>query len=147
MHPHRFKESPTIGFSMSPGHEAYDAELMAIAYGLLLLSRRGGRGQDFTPFTDSKAAMKRIMSDAPRLGQEIGIGAIGLAQRLIDQGNTVTHRWTPAHRGVEGNEQADQRAREAAAIPPPRNAVRRYILAFLRRATEQGTHQWRRDRR
>ena len=31
----------SIGFGMSPGHKVYDAELTAIAYGLLLLSRKG----------------------------------------------------------------------------------------------------------
>ena len=43
----------SVVFGMSPGHEAYDAELTAIAYDLLLLSRRGERGQGFTLFTDS----------------------------------------------------------------------------------------------
>ena len=97
-----------VGFSMSSGREAYDAELTAIAYGLLLLSRRGERGQDFTLSTDSQAAMRRMASDAPGPGQEMAIGVIGLAQRLVDQGNTITLRWAPAHRGVERNEQADQ---------------------------------------
>ena len=40
---------------MYQGHEAYDAELTAIAYGLLL-TRRGEEGQDFTLFTDSQVA-------------------------------------------------------------------------------------------
>ena len=101
---------------MYQGHEAYDAEPTAIAYGLLL-TRRGEEAQDFTLFTDSQVAMRRITSDAPGPGQEITIGTISLAQRLIYPGNIPT-RWALAHRGVEGNEQADQRAREAATLPP-----------------------------
>lgn len=58
----------SIGFSRSPGHEAYDAELTAIANGPLLLVQRGGEGQNFTLFTDSQAAMRRIADDAPRPG-------------------------------------------------------------------------------
>ena len=37
---------------MSPGQEAYDAEFTAIAYGLLLLDRKGEVGQDNTLPTD-----------------------------------------------------------------------------------------------
>ena len=62
-----------VGFGMSTGHEAYDAELTAIAYGLLLLARRGERGRRYTIFTDSRAAMTRVTSDAPGTGQEIAI--------------------------------------------------------------------------
>ena len=63
-------------------------------------ARRGG-GQDFALFTDSQAAMGRMAGDAPGPGQEIAVGAISLAQRLRAQGNTITLRWAPAHRGVE----------------------------------------------
>lgn len=66
-------------------------------------------------FTDSTATMARVINDAPGLSQEIAIWIISLAQTIIDQGNTVTIGWTPAHRGVQGNEHAGHRANEAAA--------------------------------
>ena len=86
---------------MSTGHEAYYAELTAISYILLLLTCRGDRGRKFTVFTDFRVAMVRVTSGAPGPGQEIAIQVIDLAQRLVDQGNSVTVRWTPAPRGVE----------------------------------------------
>lgn len=49
-------------FGMGSGHEAYDAELAAIAYGLLHLAGRRETGRRYTIFTDSTAAM--ITSDA-----------------------------------------------------------------------------------
>ena len=61
-----------------------------------------------------------MVSDALGLGQEMAIQIIELAQRVVDQGNSITIRWTPAHKGVEGNERAYQAAREAASLPPPR---------------------------
>lgn len=82
---------------MSPGQEAYDAELTAIAYGLLLLVRREERRQGFSLFTDSQAAMKRIANDALGPGQEIAVEVIRLGQLLEAQGNTISVRWTPAH--------------------------------------------------
>jgi hypothetical protein len=38
--------------------------------------------------------MERVTSDAPGPGQEIAIQVIDLTQRLVDQGNSVTVRWT-----------------------------------------------------
>ena len=119
---------------MSPGHEAYDAGLTAVALGLRLLTQRGEEGQDFTLFTDSQAAMRRVASDAPGPGQEIAVEVLRFSRQLIAQGNTITIRWVPSHRGVEGNEQADQRAgvvADLADFPLPRSTTQRYILAFL----------------
>ena len=106
------------GFGMGGGHEAYDAELAALAYGLIHLHGRGDTGQAYTVFTDSTAAMRRVVNDAPGPGREMAIHIIELARRIIDQGNSISIRWTPAHRGVEGNERANQAARDAASLPP-----------------------------
>lgn len=108
----------TRGFGMGVGHEAYDAELSALVYGLIHLLGRRERGRAYTIFTDSTAAMTRAASDAPGPGQETAIQITGLAQRVVGQENTIAIRWTPAHRGVEGNERADQEARERATTPP-----------------------------
>ena len=53
------------GFGMGGGHEAYDAELAALVYGLLHLLGRRETGRSYTIFTDSTAAMRRAVS-APR---------------------------------------------------------------------------------
>ena len=70
---------------MGRGHEAYDAELAALAYGLVHLHGRGETGQEYTVFTDSTAAMKRIVSDTQGPGQEMAVRIIELARRVIDQ--------------------------------------------------------------
>ena len=97
-------------------------------------------------FTDSTAAMRRIANDAPGPSQEMAIHIIELARRIIDQGNTISVRWTPAHRGVDGNERADPAAKDAAFLPPLRSMRRHFSLAFLRRrASERATQSWRAD--
>ena len=87
-------------------------------YGLAQLYGRGGRGQAYTIFTDSVAAMRRMTGDAPGPGQEMAVRAIEIASRLVGLDNTIVIRWTPAHRGAVGNEMADQAAKEAATFPP-----------------------------
>jgi hypothetical protein len=42
---------------------------------------------------------------------------VGLLQKLDDKGVHTKSRWVPAHAGVEGNERADQAAKEAAHQP------------------------------
>ena len=131
---------------MDGGHEAYSAELAALAYGLIHLHGRGETGRVYTIFTDSVAAMRRTVGDAPGPGQEMAVRVIELARRVVDQGNFITVRWTPAHRGVEGNERADQAAKDAASLPPLRATRGHFSLSFLRwRATERATQAWRRD--
>ena len=85
------------GFSLGGGHEAYDGELAALVYGLVILHERGQDHTDYTIFTDSTAAMKRLMGDAPGPGQDMAIRAIEIADRITRRGNTITVRWTPAH--------------------------------------------------
>ena len=136
------------GFGLGGGHEAYDAEVAALVYGLIQLHGRAERGRAYTIFTDSTTAMRRITGDAPGPGQEMATRAIEIAERIVDQGNSITIRWTPAHRGVEGNERADQAARGAAELPPLRTTRDRFSLAYLgRRATERMPRRWRDDTR
>ena len=90
--------------------------------------------------------MRRTLSDAPRLRQEVAVEIVCYAHRLRTQGNTITIRWVPSHWGVERNEQADQGAREAATLPLPRTAIRRQSLAYLeRKQTEQAVQRWQDD--
>ena len=99
---------------MGFGHKAYDAELAATAYGLIHLIGLRETGRSYAIFTDSTAAMARATSDAPGPGQGTAIRIIELAQRIVDQGSSITIRWAPAHGGVEGNGRADQKAEMAS---------------------------------
>lgn len=52
-----------IGLSLGPSLEAFDAELISIMMGLRILTQRGESGRSFTLFTDSQAAMRRVLGD------------------------------------------------------------------------------------
>ena len=65
-------------------------------------------------FSDSQAAIARVQHDRTGPAQALARAAIETVSSLTDRDSTITLRWTPAHRGVEGNEQADETARRAA---------------------------------
>ena len=134
------------GFRLGGGHEAYDAELAAMVYGLAHLHGRAEQGHTYTIFTDSTAAMRRVMGDAPGPGQDMAIRAIDIAERIARMNYTVSIRWSPAHRGIEGNERANRAAKDAATLPPLGPTVGRFSLAFLGRGvTERMSERWVRD--
>ena len=131
------------GFRLGGGREAYDAELAAVVYALVQFYGRDQRGHDYTIFTDSVAAMRRVRGVAPGPGQDMAIRAIEITERLVRKGNTVTIRWTPAHAGVEGNERADLAAKDAATLPQMRETQGRFSLSFLkRRISEEVSERW-----
>ena len=73
----------------------------------------------------------------------MAVRAIEVAELLVQNGNTITIRWTLAHSGVEGNERADLAAKSAATLPPLRGTRGRLSLAFLkRRITEGVCRRW-----
>ena len=100
---------------------------------------RGSQGEHLTIFTDSQAAMTRIQSDHPGPDQATAT-CIELASTPYRQGNTVTARWTPGHRGGDGRRLSRQAAEVPACRGPnPRRPVNpRYprhsiSLAYLKR--------------
>ena len=76
------------------------------------------RDREYTIFVDSTSAITRVRDDARGPGQRFGVAAIEVETRLAAAGNTVTIRWVPAHAGAEGNEVADQYAKDAALAEP-----------------------------
>jgi hypothetical protein len=72
-----------------------------------------------TIFTDAQAAIKRMASEEPGPDQVDAIQArkhIAALQRA-QPGITSEIQWCPAHKGVPGNEKADEWAKLGAEIP------------------------------
>jgi hypothetical protein len=67
-----------------------------------------------TIFTDSQATLRRIQSDEPGPGQALALRTMNWESELTDKNIQVEYRWVPAHKGVEGNEEADLQATKAA---------------------------------
>jgi len=104
---------------MGYNQEAYDAECAALARALEEAAKRQMVPERVTIFTDDQAAIRRIASEEPSPGQKYVI----LARRHIAKlrrarpGITIEIWWCPTHKGVPGNEKADEWAKIAAEKP------------------------------
>ncbi|KAI5788746.1 ribonuclease H-like domain-containing protein [Pyronema domesticum] len=97
--------------------EVYDAELFAIEQAMRRFVNRGQQHQHYTIFSDSQSALERCRNDKPGPGQAIARSIIYGSLVLAINRCKVTLRWVPAHKGVPGNEKADQLAKKAAKHP------------------------------
>ena len=102
------------GTFLGSNKEVFDAEVFAILQALRLIDSRGEFGKEYTIFSDSQAAIARAQHTDCGPAQALASAAVDLSHQISARGCSVSLRWTPAHQGVEGNEQADARARRAA---------------------------------
>jgi ribonuclease HI len=108
---------------MGYNQEAYDAECAALARALEEATKRQTIPERVTIFTDAQAAIRRMASEEPGPGQQYAIQARRhiATLRRIRPDITIEIRWCPAHKGVPGNEKADEWAKLAAGTPLARD--------------------------
>ena len=125
------------GTYLGTNKEVFDTEGFAILQAIRLLSELGERGQAYTIFSDSQAAVSRVQHSDCGPAQALARAAIDFSYKLR-QRNSITVWWTLAHAGVEGNEQADAVAKRAAAREEGRadpEYLREASLSHLTRKT------------
>ena len=150
LYPHRVPSGRR--FYLGDNKEVFDAEVFAILQALRVFDERGQSGKEYTIFSDCQPAIQRARSDQPGLGQCWTCAIIEVASRPVARGNSIDIRWTPAHRGVRGNEVADSMAKEATGGQtrdvPDQIRWQASLPHLSRRATErrsETTAQWIRD--
>jgi ribonuclease HI len=95
-------------------HTVFEAELVGMAMGAKLLNME--RSAKYTIGTDSQAAMLTTRREKQVSAQYL----VDAVHRQIEgvvatrMGAEVTVRWTPGHKGIRGNERADEEAKKAA---------------------------------
>ena len=122
-------------YHLGDNNKAFDVEVYAIHQALRLFGARDERDQPHG-VSDSTAALSRAQTDRSGPGQAFARAIIEVAERLQTRGCAVTLRWTPAHKGFEANEMADEYA-EAAVESKCHVTDRRFLreanLAHLTR--------------
>ncbi|XP_050335810.1 uncharacterized protein LOC126762809 [Bactrocera neohumeralis] len=116
----------------------FQAEVLAISQCAEINLSRNYRNQRIAILSDSQAALKAISSyETKSLLVEECIGRLN----RLSLCNRVHLIWVPGHKGVEGNEKADELARTAAASkmwgPEPSVAVGPHTLKELLRTEER----------
>jgi len=104
---------------MGAEQEAYEVECAAIARALEMVARRRNKIGHLTIFTNAQAAIWRMTSGDPGPGQKYAIEARKHIAELRRRGPEVSVeiRWCPSHCGIEGNEKADEWAKQATEKP------------------------------
>ena len=104
---------------MGNNQEAYDAECAALSHALELAAQRSLTLEQVTIFLDAQTAIRWMASDEPGPGQQYALQARKhIATLRGARRDIITEiRWCPAHKGVIGNEKADEWAKIAAGQP------------------------------
>jgi ribonuclease HI len=134
----------TRGVPLGLGKEVFDAELVGACEALEIALKDRNRGLVIV-LLDSQAAISRLSHLGVGPGQSLAMRAHRAAQALEAQGKPVTIQWVPGHQGIEGNERADQAAKQAAS-KPLRGGCGELSIAYTNRARTETTRarrqQW-----
>jgi ribonuclease HI len=133
-----------LKYRLGRNKEVLDAELFALLRATIMI---GDQVEDMITegvqkiiiFTDSQAALNRIQHNEPGPGQTWASAIIRSTEEICRQNIQLEFRWVPGHAGIEGNETADQLAKDAAAPENeeelPSEEDRCTSLSHLRRYT------------
>jgi len=96
--------------------EAFDAEMYAMSEAMKIVDEMAGEKKvtKVMIFTDSQATLRRIQLDRRGPGQVLALRTMNWTDALARKNIQVEYRWVPAHKGIEGNKEADQQATKAA---------------------------------
>lgn len=149
---HGHQQTAQIGLGSAADWTVHTAELVAIHQATEMIkaitvepSQVHDGARAFTIITDSQSAIRAITCPSSGSGQHI-------VRRILQQvGSLREHKvqihllWTPAHAGVEGNEMADQLAKQAASLKTQHDyhrPVSTYRGTLHRKIVDEWRHEW-----
>ncbi|XP_018360118.1 PREDICTED: uncharacterized protein LOC108759265 [Trachymyrmex cornetzi] len=97
---------------LPPEASVFSAEAWAIIRAILLVEDRCC--DTFTIFSDSLSVLRAISSHQRKDVNYLVFEIRDLLRKMVNNGFTINLVWVPGHKGIYGNERADELAREAA---------------------------------
>jgi len=81
-------------------------------------------------YTDNQSALKTLRNGNASSGQAYVQAILSAVESLAKRGIETCFQWIPSHKGIEGNEMADQRAKQAAQRPAGETQNPRFLSAI-----------------
>ena len=117
--------------------EVYDAEMLVLLRGLETVIEfqqetpgANEKQSKIVLFADNTASVSAIMKESPGSSQQVSQKFVETAINFLDRNRQATIKvsWVPGHMGIEGNNRADDMAKEATDLKP---AIKTTTLAKL----------------
>jgi ribonuclease HI len=116
-----------ISRSVSKQSNSYEGELDAINLALEYLVSCVRSFQDINIFTDCQSALISVMSSDPHSRSHTINHTQELATQLSNKGSTINITWIAGHVGLQGNDYADDLAKEGAKAAASSDEIPRNI--------------------
>ena len=120
--------------------EIFDAEIWGISEAFKVAEEKTRQVQEtwvINIFCDSQTTINNLRECNVYAGQALKLQIYQKAQKLVEQGHSISVAWVPGHSGVEGNERADKAAKEAASGRKVRTAKWTSLTHIKRKITEE----------
>ena len=131
---HLFEGFSPVGSNASN----FDGEILAIHHAAERLLAVSSNPTRVVFFVDSQAAIVALTNNTPTDCAATMAGR-RLMSGMIESGWHITLQWIPSHIGIEGNERADQLAKQGARLPQPSNTT---SLMTAKNLVERVVSKW-----
>jgi len=144
-----FEPTTNVATQQHLGSETYfnvfAAEVSALATAAQIIQQQNPLKQNASIiFTDSQATAKAVDNPWRQSGQLIIKKFLDVADKLKSL-QSIQVIWIPGHEGIDGNERADEKAKEAAVNPPPSQATPKHLpmkAALVQHIKSNGKREW-----
>nr|BAA07467.1 ORF2 [Bombyx mori] len=134
-------EIRSLKLALAPYCTVYQAELLALSYAVKEAQLRNG--STFGVFSDSKAALLTVINHGSL--HPLAVDIRKMLKQCALQNKTVALYWIKAHAGLEGNERADQLAKEAALLSKKSPNYDLCPVSYVKRIIRSGSlDEWNR---
>ena len=112
-----FVKNQSFSWNLGTGMKVFDAELFAIekAFKIAWENRQLNTDKVWI-FSDSQAAIKRLMNSSLKAGQYYVQSIRKWAKKFQDKAIQLQLEWVPGHMNIKGNELADKAAKKGTEL-------------------------------